>query len=192
MHYHAQVWIPDLTDIEQHVEKAMESHRENWDVEPHAGFWDWYQIGGRYTGRHSIGYDPNADPRNHETCKMCGGTGFRRDAVGVAARIKTPSYTCNGCGEWDDATKTWKHGKQGAGKAVKWPTDWAQHGNIAPVGEASPELKAYTLLVNGTVLHKEQWNGKDWVDTGWDGMVKPKLNELGVKDGYLVTVDYHS
>ncbi len=74
--------------------------------------WDWWQVGGRYTGKLS-GYDPDKDPANRETCFMCGGTGKRNDALGQEARAKNPAYTCNGC--------------EGKGWSVKWPTSWKNH-----------------------------------------------------------------
>lgn len=40
--------------------------------------WDWWVIGGRYTGRMGT-YDPEKDPHNYEPCIYCGGTGTRSD-----------------------------------------------------------------------------------------------------------------
>jgi hypothetical protein len=96
-------------------------------LEPYGGdrVWDWYQIGGRWTGT-LTGYDPEKDPRNHETCSQCDGTGFRRDALGNEERAKDPTYTCNGCGTFDVDKKVWSHGPLDPGKSVKWPTEWVE------------------------------------------------------------------
>jgi hypothetical protein len=59
--------------------------------------WDWYQIGGRWTGLFD-GYRPDDDSKLMETCTWCDGTGKRNDS------------RCNGC--------------DGTGKRTKWPTDW--------------------------------------------------------------------
>lgn len=75
--------------------------------------WDGWQIGGRYSGKFSAGYDPEKDPANQESCFLCGGTGRRSDMV-----VKDG---CNGCG--------------GTGRRTKWPSGWVDHGNQARVGE---------------------------------------------------------
>jgi hypothetical protein len=40
--------------------------------------WDWYSIGGRWSGEIS-GYDPYMDPQNYSCCTYCNGTGTRAD-----------------------------------------------------------------------------------------------------------------
>lgn len=74
--------------------------------------WDWYQIGGRWSGALTPDYDPAQDPANVEVCPICHGSGQRDDELGREARRDNPDYTCNGC--------------DGKGRAVKWPTAWRQ------------------------------------------------------------------
>ena len=124
MHYHAEIWIPDDVDwiqLETLINDTMAPYNKNFHDN---GWWDWWQVGGRYSGRHQPGYNPEDDPRNIEDCKVCDGSGFRRDAIGNDARDKDPSYTCNGCGVFDPGLGKWRHSKQGPGKSVKWPTQW--------------------------------------------------------------------
>lgn len=101
---------------------------------PHEGeHWDWYQIGGRWTG-HVSGYVPETDPRNHEPCWLCQGTGKRTDMLGIAERLKNPAYTCNGC--------------QGIGQMLKHPTQWAPSQNdVAPVQSALDRQVAFYAIV---------------------------------------------
>jgi hypothetical protein len=160
------------------------------------GWYDWWQIGGRWKGIHASEYNPNDDPDNRETCGLCGGTGKRLD-------MDVPNG-CNGC--------------QGSGVTVKWPTQWTPHeDDISPAHLVNEDLECYTLVVAGNgkrphrrlelndeqqpkvkfkkqVFHKMIWNGNDFVETGFDGRVINKLRELGVdlEGGYLVTVDYHT
>jgi hypothetical protein len=200
MHYHCEVHLEekpeDFSELESMVERIMSSYQEGYAYgNP---FWDWYQIGGRWTGVKDNSYDPKEDPRNHEVCTLCNGTGFRTDPIGEESREKNTSYICNACGERDDDTGTWKHGKLGPGKRVMWPTGWAHHpGDLMPVTEIPDDLSCYTLIVDGRVFHKREWdNGEqDFRDTrfGKEGCnVKKTLDRIGVKDGFLVTVDYHS
>ena len=78
--------------------------------------WDWWQIGGRYTGMFKPQYDPGRDPENQETCSLCKGTGKRDDELGRDRRREDPSFSCNSCG--------------GTGKSQKWPTEWKNIGNV--------------------------------------------------------------
>ena len=66
--------------------------------------WDWYQIGGRWTGMLVPYYDPEKDSANRETCTLCNGTGKRADMPG--------QDKCNGCA--------------GTGIHTKRPTQWAK------------------------------------------------------------------
>lgn len=124
----------DLEDedfVEEAVQKAMGASEDE------GGFYDWYQIGGRWTG-YFDGYDPTKDPRNLEQCHLCKGTGRREDEIGRKARIEDPSYTCNGCA--------------GTGQSVRWPSSWARHqGDIMPVASLTQAHidGAYRIVVSG-------------------------------------------
>lgn len=185
MHYHAEIVIApgqELADI-------MAPYEEEYTEDDVKGFWDWWQIGGRYTGR-KTGYKPKDNDANWETCRLCNGTGYRLDDVGRRMRTGAPSYTCNGCGRIVD--NKWTHGERGPGMALKWPTQWEPYaGDICAVSDTPEDLTCYTLIVNGSAYHMEEWTGKEWVETDFDGNVAKKLKALGVTKGILVTVDYH-
>jgi hypothetical protein len=97
--------------------------------------WDWWQVGGRWSGMLEVGYDPEKDPANMEICFLCAGSGKRNDEIGKAQRLINPDYTCNGC--------------DGKGIRSKWPTAWVNRGNQIQVGKLdlssirdSKEIKA--------------------------------------------------
>lgn len=119
---------------------------------------DWYQIGGRWKGAHVPGYKQSEDPNNFESCRHCNGKGATTDV---------PCIYC-----------------KGAGKEMKWPTDWKSHPkDIMPVTELPDDLDAAAVLV-----------GDNFEECcfGVSINVKQRLAELGVDDyGYMVTVDYH-
>lgn len=81
--------------IEGALSWEMEPFDENGQWFRDGSRWDWYRIGGRYTGLIS-GYDPRRDPANYETCDMCGGTGDRAAFRGESKENQHPSG-CNGC-----------------------------------------------------------------------------------------------
>lgn len=66
--------------------------------------WDWWSVGGRWTGYFKPNYDPDTDERNQETCFLCKGSGKREDMP--------EQEKCNGC--------------NGTGTRAKWPTQWAK------------------------------------------------------------------
>ena len=172
MHYHAEVWIENSNDVNSRVSEAMAPYEEENRGGGYGGFWDWYQIGGRYKGTHVVGYDSETDPAHKETCRLCNGTGLRDDNLGKQERLYNPDYRCNGCG--------------GVGISTKWPTDWKRHDkDVILVSELYDGISAYTAIIPNKVAHSDGRNAG-----GVD--VKRFLHSNGITVGYIVTVDYHS
>lgn len=208
MHYLAYVLIPAEGDVDDLVAEAMEPYDENREVEPitedgetwwhnPVGFWDWYQIGGRWTGNLS-GYDPYEDPELLEECRLCQGTGFRNDSVGQGFRAHSPDYTCNGC--------------DGKGKHLLWPSQFPRHaGDVQEALVILPALTEdktpFSFIVHGSesVAHKEHYepgesigDGKFIEDFPPDRMLAlmyrtiAARREAGHEGDRLIVVDYHS
>jgi hypothetical protein len=111
--------------------------------------WDWWQLGGRFSGLLAANYDPNTDPKNIETCFICGGTGVRE--VGKNG--------CNGC--------------NGTGKSTKWPTNWKVVGAQCRRGELELEaLRNYREA--GELREYDKWqriiDGRELPD--WETLVE--------------------
>mgnify|MGYP001194419837 CR=1 FL=1 len=124
--------VPDLLDAHKfgwvrvdddgHILEVVKRTNPN-------GKWDYWLLGGRYSGRLQPGYDPEKDPANLEDCFICDGTGRRDDRLGQERRAGEPSFTCNGC--------------HGSGKQPKWPSKWLDIGNTSRWGDLDmPGLKA--------------------------------------------------
>ena len=208
MHYSAYVLIPGEGDVDELVAEAMSPYDENRDVEQvtedgetywhnPVGFWDWYQIGGRWTGQLS-GYDPDSDPSLLEVCNLCQGTGQRNDEAGRSSRAANPDYTCNGC--------------DGKGKHPVWPTQRPRHdGDIQDALVVLPSLTEdktpFSFIVHGSesVAHRERYvpggsigGGKFVEDFPPDRMLAliyrtiAARREAGHEGDRLVVVDYHS
>jgi hypothetical protein len=111
--------------------------------------WDWYEIGGRWTGTLD-NYDPEKDPDNIIKCEYCGGTGDR-SGLGPP-EWKEKCGGCNAC--------------QGKGKRVVWPTQYKDHnGDITPLKDCIDVVKEwhYDHITRGKEEQKgaEKWlNGK--------------------------------
>jgi len=164
-------------DIEAGVERMMGPCEEN------GGFWDWYQIGGRWTGTLD-GYEPDKDPANQYKCELCKGTGKRDDKIGKEHREKNPDYGCNGC--------------NGTGTAVQWPTGWKRHdGDIMPVANLKEEqLKQFYRVITpwGTYEHERFEPWKKDAKSRFTELDMPTLEWLKeeFKDHLCVVVDNHS
>lgn len=149
------------------------------------GYWDYWQIGGRWTGRLDK-YDPTKDEANIQTCDLCKGTGKRTDDVGNAARSKDPNYTCNGC--------------DGTGKHVKWPTSWAKHaGDLQPVSKlvGQKDLVPYSMILpDGTWVQKNdsliwlKFTDRDTVQRAWEKKALALFEKY--KDCLALVIDYHN
>ena len=190
MHYFAAVIIPNNEDVYGQVVSAMAPYDETLNVkqettedgETHwynpAGMWDWWQIGGRWTGVWS-GYDPCTDPANIETCDLCAGTGYRNDEVAQKFRAKDPTWSCNGC--------------EGTGRSVKWPTQWQEHpGDIIPVSDLLNKSESdvpHSLVIPDGFFAPDQSFCDDPVDKEWCHKFRELL--AAHRDHFAVVVDYH-
>lgn len=177
MHYSNLLIIerPEDGNVKRAVEEAMKGHKEP------GGFWDWYQIGGRWTGVLD-GYDPEKDEENVEVCMWCSGSGVRTDAVGVANGMPLRNY-CNGC--------------EGKGKRVKWPTEWRDHhGDIAPIESVTPEAyeRFFRVVTEFRVFGGEEYLPWKPIGEMFPRREKPPLDWLKKEyAGHLaVVVDNHS
>lgn len=109
--------IESAGSVENAVEFQMKPFDEKSEWFAEGSRWDWYSIGGRYSGKFAPAwYDPQSDKRNFELCCVCSGTGMRMDAIGIEHRQRDPDYKCNGC-----------HGR---GQKLMFPTSWVDVGNI--------------------------------------------------------------
>jgi len=122
--------------------------------------WDWWQIGGRWTGQYSD-YDPAKDPNNIEVCDLCGGTGERHD--------KIVDGKCNACG--------------GKGKKIKWPTQFEPIADdILPVESILSQIEQDENKSPFAIVTPD----KEWLengDMGWFGFVSNgKEEEVWAKE----------
>lgn len=152
------------------------------------GAWDWYQIGGRYSGRLD-GYDPDEDPENIETCDLCHGSGRRWDTLARQAAAEghekygRPEGWCNGC--------------DGKGKRPKWPTSRKPHyGDIGLLDTVPDDHTCYAVLEpDGTFSKSERYNPDATDPKGYFTPTPlPTWADLKAKwPGHrIVVVDYHS
>lgn len=210
MHYYALAIVPAEGDLDALLAETMSPYDENEHLEDHhdakydetyernpRGLWDWYQIGGRYSGRLS-GYNPGADPALTEVCWLCNGTGLRNDELGRRFRAQNPDYTCNGC----------SNSPAGPGRMAMWPSQWPRHhGDVMSALEFTSKLAEWTdgqmpyaIFTHGSeaVTIKERWTGDEWEKLHDDESIRTVLATIlsarmraGLSDR-IVVIDYHS
>lgn len=185
-HYFAAVVVPPDTDhetLQDRVGELLQPFDEN-DGDNPDGKWDWWVIGGRWTGVWSD-YDPTADPRNHKTCWLCQGTGMRNDPLGQAHRAQNPDYTCNGC----------MNGPR-PGVMVEHASNWVRTEDdlvpLAPwLAKLTEERLPYAVVTPDGWAEYESWTGETFVKTpDWEAVVRKALAPY--PDHLLAVVDYHS
>lgn len=138
-----------------------------YDINPN-GLYDWFMIGGRYSGHKIKGYNPREDPNNHEKCPICNGTGFRGILI------------CNSCGNYDETTKSFQCWEIRKGISVSWPTNWDRLDvNISDVNNINNEAACYSIIY------------KDIVKIAYRDKLKKFIDEHKIENGYFVTVDCH-
>lgn len=193
----------DAADV---VTPLLAPYDENDEIFRDGSRWDWWTVGGRWTGAISpVPYASEEDPENFETCFLCNGTGRRVDAEKFEQ--ENPGWIewtggCNGC--------------KGKGWEVAWPTKWkAFDGDVQPVAALS--FKTYRWEHEGAVKTREfiptavvtpdgkwheqarmGWFGMTIEDEAGDGEKPEHLWRATVQalieqhpSGYAVLVDCH-
>jgi hypothetical protein len=171
MHYSNLVIVPKTDDVEAAVKEAMGPHEDD------GGFWDWYQIGGRFTG-YLDGYDPERDSRNIVACEFCNGIGEVVVEVGVGDSPRK----CRRC--------------NGTGFETKWPTRWASHpGDVIPIEDLTDKgyLGFYRIVCPRGIFERERY--VPWQEEGdkFVPLEMPPLEWLKQEfpDHLVVVVDNH-
>lgn len=118
MHYLVYVFTEDPS--KEAIEEALSPHGDGKE-------WDWYQIGGRWTG-HLSGCNPADNPANYEPCEFCEATGVTTKAVGerypaYASNVGRECFQCNG-----------------KSKRLKWPTEWVSQQETFKVADVLSKL----------------------------------------------------
>lgn len=178
-------WYTGL-DLEQDEEGWYYMSTANPD-----GEWDWWQIGGRWSGVWT-GYEPTEDPANKETCWLCHGTGLRDDEGARKLRETNPDYMCNGCDGTKEMVKFQSHWARHEGDAVTVDAFLESLAAFGPEGDGEPEFRTpHTLIAPGLWLERETFRGGEFhQDENWNENLAEALEPY--RGGVLVVVDYHS
>jgi hypothetical protein len=137
-------------------------------------FYDWWQLGGRWSGYKIKGYNPRKDKRNHEKCNICNGSGYRGKLF------------CNAC--CNESRDGWEIEK---GIAVKWPGWNHLDVNYLHVSKIEDDTSCFTIIYKDILKHQKIYENSEFIKTDFDGNMKKFINKYDIKDGYFLTIDYH-
>jgi len=207
--------MPPVADVEAAVEQIMKPFSENEEEAYHA-FWDWYVIGGRFSGA-KLNYD-------------------KTKLDSFYAWLKEEGVTVSGvqCGKQELSPKS-----QTAKVDAKWAEIFPESGlavcplfshyqdqyknnlnapDVERLGCVPKDLSAFAVIVAGKdwkgegfeakfMIHESSWNGVTHIDYQWDGLVDSAIKMYTDKmrhyneeykaaatptdDWLCVTVDYH-
>lgn len=151
--------------------------------------WDWYQIGGRWTGLLDNEFSPKDDPANLTECRSCNGTGkistrniTELKTLKVKTKVEHKERDCQRC--------------DGTGKSLVWPTGYVKFdGDVKPVIDFPENTSPFAIVLpDGTWIEKGEmgWFGmasNEKSDDDWDATVRTIWQEYS--DCIGVVVDCH-
>lgn len=183
MHYHAEMYLKEL---DGRPIWGIVSGQMNRGVRAKTG-WDWFVVGGCWSGEKLMAkLDPNKvkafsaefEKRGYGWTSMEHPEEERRRDTHKLFMKYFPNFK----GEIPVYRDQYKEG--------------GGEGDICKVSELPEKFSCHTLIIPGKrsaeVLMTQEWDGKDFVKTSFDGDAVAELKKRGLTDGYLVTVDYHS
>jgi len=213
MHYHLEIIMPPTDNVADKVSVILAPFNEDpQDGErgSHA-FWDWYVIGGRYSGQHLLSkYQGGKLDLFYEELKRKNVTvsGFVSGKQELQPAEQIPFV--------DDLWKTLFPEEDGPCPIFKHSGDQYKdsYKDIGSVADLQDGLScARVLITNGEfrptfMIEDSYYNGVSWVDSKWDGSVKDALKMYSEKMGMykeewrlknevkpewlLITIDYHT
>jgi len=207
MHHHLEIVLPpDTADIEAAIARIMgpfdEDPREPSEDASDCRFWDWYAIGGRWTGEHARA---DVDPARVELFED---ELRRRDVTVSALRAGKPTLVPKSQRKAVDAL--WREWFPESSLKQCPLFDHAKcHGDVCRLDQIPEHLTCSRLIIADAeravyMLTESAWNGVVYQQTDWDGSFAEGLKRAREysahwhepltfpPDSIVVTVDYHS
>lgn len=226
MHAVAEIIIPPTKDIKASITTVMEYFIEEDDKgeKPkggHADWWDFWEIGGRFSGRKiECKIDPNKLTQFNEFLKdqnitvspvTCGKHGIERVDICTVATIPD-ELTCDRLiiaglePNFEEWSRNFDLAKAEFGVGVTEESFFHQHPRWNEARRKADDVTPKTELCVQRMWLLSYWNTVEWQPTAFEGNVKKALADMrtqprlsdeypwcGWEDDYLVvTVDYHN
>lgn len=212
MHYSLEIVMPPVADVKAAIEDILRPFDENDDDSRHA-FWDWWQIGGRYSGKKvEATVAPEKMSAFMDELKnrkvTVSGLQFGKQELQPASQIPMVDALwqemCPGAGS---VCPVFQHSGERSGSDICTYKDLPPALTAYKVIFAAPDYKDEKLEAV-SMFSQEIWNGVTHEKTNWDGTVASAITMHLDKhqvykaeylqkitpqpDWLVVTVDYHS
>jgi hypothetical protein len=190
MHYHCEIIMPPTYCVESAIEAIMKPFCEHDEDAPDA-FWDWYVIGGRWSGTKMMAaYDEETLEAFNQWCldEKITVSGFRCGKEDLAPADQIPKVDA----KWNEMFPSptgspipcpiFRHSNKGE---LQLPGDTCQLKDATNLSceriiFAAPgynaESSSYTGPLKATfMLSRSFWNGVTWQDASWDGTLESAM-----------------
>jgi hypothetical protein len=205
MHHRLEVLMPPTDDVEGKLEVVLKDFSENNEEESYTPtFWDWYEVGGRWSGSHNMdGLDQALLDKFYQELK---------DANVTVSGVQFGKQTISPESQIPFVESVWS--KHFPGKCPVFD-HYTDGGDVITLAEAkTKKITCDRFIVTDNefkpqfMAQEDFWNGVNHVESKWDCTVESALAEYaektkGYREDYakkiapqdnwlLVTVDYHS
>lgn len=145
---------------------------ERYDENNGGGGYDWYVIGGRFTGLLD-GYDPASDPKNWEPCKWCEATGTTTQAIAD----EYPGYLSNVGKECIQC--------KGTASVRKFFNEPRPEGDVLPAEDV--DLSTLRYIPSVLVTPDGEWHEEGQI--GWFGTMSNQKDEDAWKREFVTAFE---
>lgn len=218
MHYSCEIVIPRTSEIEKAVASIMAPFDENGSDEDHStkhSFWDYWKIGGRWSGRKlkaSIGQE-----------RLTAFEEWCQSANITVSGVQFGKPTLHPASQIEKVDAKWREMFPGTTDHCPLFDHAPNCDDVQALAVVSPLLSASRVIIAAPEFHDgkwtgplravymvedEHWNGVTWIESKWDGKLVSALEAWNAKlgnykeeyreavtpqpDWLAVTVDYHS
>ena len=198
-HYHLEIVMPPTEDVNAAIAAIMQPFSERND-EPNHAFWDYWVIGGRYSGSK---LEANVGEEKIDA--------FREELIKREVTISNLTFgkaELSPASQIPEVDALWREMCPGAGDVCPLFAHAGDRmqGDICTVADIPKELRAFTFIyaeflescgwMAKTLWHKDIWNGVSFQSSQWSGNVLEAIAAVRhseiAPDWLCVTVDYHS
>lgn len=213
MHYHLEIIMPPTDSVKETIKNILAPFNEDpeeGEREIHA-FWDWWVIGGRYSGQHIVSkYDHNKMDEFYKELKnnkiTVSGLVFGKNELSPGSQIPfVDALWQTHFPEDDGPCPLFKHSNN------QYEDNYS---DVCQISNLPQHLSCSRIIITNSefkpefMIEDSYWNGVSWINSEWDGTVKKALKIYKEKTKHyrdewrdknaiqpnwlLVTVDYHS
>jgi hypothetical protein len=217
MHYHLEIIIPPIKNVEKRIEEILAPFNE-YEIMNKNSFWDEYVVGGRWAGEHILqSLDSEKMDAFYKKLKV--------EKITVSG-LQVGKKTLEPADQQEKVDKIWNEFfPEIGGKCMLFDyyadkyARYAGYPDIVKVSELPKDFKASRVIIAvpayvgrkleaKTMSEDRIYNGVDWVDTKWSGLVADVIERHNKKydraekesamkrvvgeDWIAVTIDYHN